>query len=382
MGYSIHINRNINNNKNRKNKKNMIETRTNHEIDILALTFNTLKDWTSLLVFFIVFTLVGVIYALSKPKIFQSNVVLAPETANNLGINSSGLSDIASSFGINLDKNPSPDAIYPEIYPEVFASTDFQKELFNIPVRESKNGNTITYQNHLIITNKINEPQNKLLSWIKGKFTKKENITFIDKHSKNDPFIISKKDDLLCTIVGISISCKIDKKTGIIGISVQDKDPLVAAIVADTVQHRLQEYITNYRTKKARNDYNYYNNLAIKAKQRYELAREVYNGYADANSDPVLASFQSKQDELENEMQLRYNTYTNLTTQLQAAQAKVLERTPAFTMIQRPIMPYKPIGTPRYVYILAFLFLGFCLDIVWVNFIKSHIWRRGRVKTK
>lgn len=362
----------------------MAESKPTHEIDVLGLILKTFKDWISLLVFFIVFATIGIFYALSKPKFYQSNVVLAPETANNLGLSSSGLSDIASNFGINLDKNPSPDAIYPEIYPDVFASTDFQKALFNIPVRELKNDSTLTYKDHIIKAYKMNQPPSKFSMWISGLFKKKDDMPSVGKsgNEKGDPFVISKRDNDLCTIIGNSITCKIDKKTGIIGISVQDQDPLVAAIVADTVQHRLQEYITNYRTKKARLDYNYYKDLVAKAKHRYELAREVYGGFADANSDPVLASFQSKQDELENEMQLRYNAYTNLMTQLQAAQAKILERTPAFTMIQRPIMPYQPIGTPRSVYALAILFLGFCLDIVWVNFIKPHVWKRRRTQSK
>lgn len=40
------------------------------------------------------------------------------------------------------------------------------------------------------------------------------------------------------------------QKTSVISISVMDQDPMVAAILADTLQSRLQQYITEYRTKK------------------------------------------------------------------------------------------------------------------------------------
>ena len=47
---------------------------------------------------------------------------------------------------------------------------------------------------------------------------------------------------------------------------------------------------------------------------------------------------------MENEMQLKYDAYTTLDKQLQAAKAKVQERTPAFTMIKGSSVPIKPAG--------------------------------------
>ena len=40
-----------------------------------------------------------------------------------------------------------------------------------------------------------------------------------------------------------NISCNVDKRTGIISISVNDQDPLVCATIADSVRCKLQNFI-------------------------------------------------------------------------------------------------------------------------------------------
>ena len=73
-------------------------------------------------------------------------------------------------------------------------------------------------------------------------------------------------------------------------------------------------------------------------------------------------------DVLENEMQLRYNIFNQVSTQLQSAQSKVQERTPVFTIIQKPRVPNKASSMPR-MFIAGFFvvlgFIGFTLYILY-----------------
>ena len=46
----------------------------------------------------------------------------------------------------------------------------------------------------------------------------------------------------------------------------QDQDPLICKTVADSVRNRLQDFITVYRTDKARKDVRYYENLQPRQK--------------------------------------------------------------------------------------------------------------------
>ena len=87
--------------------------------------------------------------------------------------------------------------------------------------------------------------------------------------------------------------------------------------------------------------------MSRKAKLDYEDALARYGAYSDANLNIVRKETELKQTVLENEMQLKYNTYSALNTQLQAAKAKVQERTPAFTTLQCATVPLKPDGPKR-----------------------------------
>ncbi len=347
-----------------------MEEKKTREIDLLALVDQVLKEGKLLCKFMGVAAVIGIIVALSMPKYYKSDVVLAPElSSGGLGL-SDNLADMAANFGIELGGKSSMDAIYPEIYPDIFGSTEFVLDLFDVPVR-LKDDNTIrTYKTHL-------EKEQKMPFWDYPKLW----LNNLMKSLKNDNdsctiggvkdgYKISRVDFDFYKGIRDAILCTIDKKTSVISISVTDQDPLVAAIVADTLQLRLQEYITNYRTKKARQDVAYYQGLLIRAKSTYERSRRRYGNFADANQDAVLQSIQSLTDDMENDMQLKYNAYTTLFNQYQLALAKLQEKTPAFTVLQEPIMPYKPSSTPRILIVFEFILLGILCDIVWVFFKK------------
>lgn len=67
--------------------------------------------------------------------------------------------------------------------------------------------------------------------------------------------------------IGEKITCAIDQKTEVITITVQDQDRLVCALMADSVRQHLEDFIIQYRTKKAQIDVLHYQSLADKAKK-------------------------------------------------------------------------------------------------------------------
>ena len=75
----------------------------------------------------------------------------------------------------------------------------------------------------------------------------------------------------------------------------------------------------------------------------------------------VLESYRAKQNDLENDMQLKYNTYTTLMTQYQMAKAKVQERTPAFTLLKGAAVPIKPAGPKRMLFVAGMCLLAIIL---------------------
>lgn len=346
------------------------------EIDIVSIVKKVFSDKKSLIVSIIAGAVVGVVIALSVPKQYSSSVVLAPEmSSGGLGL-SDNLADMASSFGIDLSSTgKNMDALYPEIYPEILASYDFISTLFPVKVRLKDDQTERTYYNHILKDKKIpfwDYPK----VWISERLISDQERADMKKPAVHDPFRASKLDVDVSKCIGENISCLIDKKTSVILISVTDNDPMVAAIIADTVQSRLQHYITEYRTKKAKNDLSYYTKLHQEAKAAYLKAQKKYASYCDANQDMLLESFQAKRDELENDMQTAFTLMSQMATQVQSAKAKIQERTPAYTMIQSPKMPYKSTGMSRSMIVLITMFLALFANAFWVLFLKGVLMKR------
>lgn len=86
----------------------------------------------------------------------------------------------------------------------------------------------------------------------------------------------------------------------------------------------------------------------------------------DANHDVNLHTVLQKQTDLENEMQLHYNAFTTVASQLIAAEAKVQMETPAFTTLQSATVPVKKTGPKRAQMCIIFLFLAFLGTTGWI----------------
>ncbi len=350
-------------------KKQEIPRQENtREIDVIAAVVRAFKAPISLLVFMILFGSLGVYIAFTTPKAYTSSAVLAPEISGSSGMSGS-LSDIASNFGIDLGGSKGGmDAIYPEIYPDVLSSKNFLLNLLDVPVRLKNNDTIRTYLAHIQKDTKMSVTD-KAKEWLLKKLNTEEQTIRRRKgaNGEEDNFIIPKFQSEICDALAKNITCNVDKKTSVISISMSDQDPLVAAIMVDTIQNRLKNYIIDYRTRKSKRDFEYYMTLYLEAKDKYEESRKEYEEFSDANQDLELPSLITKRDALEDKMQNTYNVMHQLQIQTQSAEAKIREVTPAFTIVESPRMAYKASSTPRSLIALGYLFFGFFINVIWAN---------------
>lgn len=301
------------------------------------------------------------LYIICIPRTYTSETKMAPEVDSPTS--GGALGSIASSFGFDLSEIQTSDAITPLLYPQLIDDNGFVSELFSIKVANKKGD--IKTDLYTYYKQYQQYPWwSKVIGGITDLFKSK---TLNEKSSaKFDPYVLTKKEDEIMSSIRNSIKISVDKKSGVITIITKAQDALICKTIADSVRGHLQQYITRYRTNKARKDYDYYKSLTEEAKAQYEKARRLYGGYADANTDIVLESFRSKQADLENDMQLKFNTYSTLNTQLQAAKAKIQEKTPAFTLIQGASVPIKASEPKRMFFVLGMTIFAFALISIYV----------------
>ena len=347
-----------------------MEEKQNKNSEVIDLREVFLNLWRKKKTFIWVWVITIILSALiifPVPRYYTTEVKLAPEMDN--GMSGSALGSIASSMGFDLGSVQTSDAIYPMLYPELFDTNDFIVSLADIQIQTSDGEvktDLFTY---------MKEYQAEAFYIVPFKWLRRQILSLIPRErvsgestadGKMNPYRLSDEQNTIIEVIRSKISCDVDVKTQMVTISVTDQDRLVCATLADSIRVKLQDFIINYRTNKARVDVEYYQQLTNAAKEDYEAALKVYGEYCDANRDIILQSAISKRDELEGDVQLKYNSYTAMNTQLEASKAKLQERTPAFTLLQGASAPVKPAGPKRIIFIVAMLFLATLVTLIYI----------------
>lgn len=305
------------------------------------------------------------------PNYYRCTVKLAPELSGNSKAGS--LSSLASSFGVNIASGSfGTDALIPTLYPDLINSVPFRASLFPVLV-EQEDDSTHTKMSYYDYLSNVQ----KFPWWTSSKKAIVESVKswLVDEDTSEfvNPFKLTKEQYDIAKEMEDKVVCDVDKKTLVITIDVTDTDPYIAATMADSVRVRLQKFITDYRTSKARIDLEYNKKLLVESEARYEKARKTYADYADANRSILFESMRSERTKLENKMQIEYRAYSQVLAQLQLAEAKVQEETPAFTILQPATVPVKKEGPKRVVLCFAFMFLAGVVTTLYVFHKENHL---------
>ena len=317
---------------------------------------------------------IGIIVAISIPKQYTVEVTLSPEMGNNKGGNLSGLA--ASFLGSGVTMGDGTDALNASLSADIVSSTPFLLELsaMDIPVTKNEVMTLNTYLDEETSpwwSYVIGFP-GMVIGGVKSLFTEEDEIASFDKTSQG-AIELSKKDSRKIAALKKMIAASVDKKTSMTSISVTFQDPKVAAVVADSVVKKLQEYIIDYRTFKAKEDCIYLEKLFKERQQEYYAAQKKYADYLDSHDNIILQSVRAEQERLQNDMSLAYQVYSQVASQLQVARAKVQEEKPVFAVVEPAVVPLEPSGISRKVYVLAFIFLSVCIVIFWNLFGKDFL---------
>ena len=306
-----------------------------------------------------------------------------------------GLSGLAASFlGSGVTMGDGTDALNASLSADIVSSTPFLLELSNMKVPVLGNGE-ISLNSYL---NEESSPwwnyvigfPSMVISGVKSLFTENEDESISSDKASLGTIELSQKESQKIELLKRKIAASVDKKTSMTTVSVTLQHPKVAAVVADSVVKKLQEYIIDYRTSKSKEDCLYLEKLFKERQQEYYEAQKKYADYMDSHDNIILQSVRTEQERLQNDMSLAYQIYSQVGSQLQVSRAKVQEEKPVFAVIEPAVVPLtpsgtdkkicvlavvplKPSGTSRKVYVLAFIFLSVCIVIFWNLFGKDFL---------
>ena len=319
--------------------------------------------------------IIGIIVAISIPKQYTVEVTLSPEMGSNKG---GGLSGLAASFlGSGVSMGDGTDALNASLSADIVSSTPFLLELSNMKV-------PVSGSEEISLSSYLDEESSPWWSYVigfpgmviggvKSLFIEDEDESIFSDKASQGTIELSKKESQKIESLKKKIVASVDKKTSMTSVTATFQDSKVAAVVADSVVKKLQEYIIDYRTSKSKEDCLYLEKLFKERQQEYYEAQRKYADYMDSHDNIILQSVRTEQERLQNDMSLAYQVYSQVASQLQVARAKVQEEKPVFAIVEPAVVPLEPSGTSRKVYVLAFIFLSVCIVIFWNLFGKDFL---------
>ena len=320
----------------------------------------------------------GVVIALTTPRQYSVSVTLAPESSKSGGGSLSGIASMLGMGGFSMGSDA--DALNVMLYPNIVSSTPFILDLMDTQVKTMEEeqpdttlaGYLTEYTEKSLMGTVMSLPF-RAIGGIVSMFKTEEPADTVSNTVNS--FHLTKDQSKIVEGIKQLIVANVDKKTGITTVSVTMQDPMVAAMVTDTVVQKLKEHITKYRVSKAEEDCKYWENLNNQRRDEYYAKQKSYAEYVDANKNVVLQSVQIEQERLQNDMNLAYQVYSNVATQLQMARAKVQEAKPVFVIVEPASVPLQASGTSRAMTVIGTIFLIVAGTAVWILFGKDFLYQ-------
>lgn len=319
--------------------------------------------------------ILGIIIALSIPKQYTVTVTLSPEM--NGDKTAGGLASLASSFLGATPTSSSNDALNVTLAPDIVASTPFVLDLFDARVQTLDGELDTTLVAYLDEQKQpwwgyIKAVPGMAIGAIKSLFSEET-----DTVSVLNPFQLTEEEYQKVEDLRKVITTNVDKKTAMTTVTVTLQDPKVTAIVADSVVAKLQQYIIDYRIKKAKEDCAYLEELYKERQQEYYDAQSKYAHYFDTNRNIAFQSVRAEQERLQNDMNLAYQVYSQVAQQLQVARAKIQEEKPVFAIVEPASIPLEPSGSSRKIILVGIIFIAICSAGAWKLFGQEY-WHQIR----
>ena len=303
--------------------------------------------------------LIGVVYAFTQANEYTSEVRVMPELKSPAGAGGLGdLKSLAGLAGVNFDNlGSTSEAIRPDLYPDIVQSIPFVLHLLNQPVLPKDEPKPMTLQQYL-----TEQADNSLLSRIGlGSDDEAEK----QPAAPNKQLLrLTKKQEVLSRKIEQRVGAAIDKKTGIITITSTMPDPVVAATVARQTLDYLTNYVTNYRTGKARNQVQFLGQQVSNARRRYQSAEYALSNYRDRNRSLFRETAKIEEQRLQADYLLTQSVYNDLSKQLEQAKIKVQEEAPVFQLLEPAAVPLRKSGPSRMLIVGGCVILGLFLGLL------------------
>ncbi|MDQ2179827.1 Wzz/FepE/Etk N-terminal domain-containing protein [Marinifilum sp. D714] len=338
-------------------------TQADDEIDLIQLAKTLWEGRKTVIKTTIIFMVIGLFVAIFSEKEYTASCTMVPQSAEGGSKLGGSLGGLAAMAGINLGSIGGGASIPPTLYPKIVNSIPFQKELMKTPLTIEGQDTPVTFADYYL---EIKKPRlfdyikkytiglpGLILKAIRGDRSNARLASFED-----GILSINQEEKQLIDILSSQLTLEVNDKDGYVSIFANMPEAKAAAELTLKAQVLLQEAITKFKIKKAKDQLNFVEERYAEKEKEAKAAQERLAQFRDRNKFVSTATAQTEQERLTAEYNLVYGVYSELAKQLATQKIQVKENTPVFTVIEPVSVPIQKSKPKRAMILIIWTFLG------------------------
>jgi uncharacterized protein involved in exopolysaccharide biosynthesis len=152
-------------------------------------------------------------------------------------------------------------------------------------------------------------------------------------------FQITEQDKDLFELLAQVVSIEVDDQEGLVSISVELADRMVAAQLAQAATDLLQSNVIAFKSQSARNNLDFIESQFESKRKEFEEIQDSIAIFKDQNLNITSALYQNQLTRLESQFTVISSVFQELAGQVEQAKIQVNRDTPIFTIIEPVSVP-------------------------------------------
>lgn len=312
-----------------------MEYNSEEEITLKELIIKTIEwfqylksKWKVIFISCIIGSFFGLSYSLVDKPVYTATLTFALE--EKVAGGTSGLSSIASSFGLNLGGGEGGAFAGDNIIELMKSRLLIEKTLLSKVVINGKDEILI---NRFILFNKLNKPWFKKDELVNIKF----DSSYRQNHSRTQDSIVgSIQTNILKSSLQVS---KLDKKLSIISVKVNSKDEVFAKLFCENLVKNVTDFYIETKIGKSRKNVQLLQSRVDSVKRELDQAMYGRALFADQNIGLIKQSAAVPKIKQEMRIQMLGTMYSELVKNMEFSKLTLMREEPLIQIIDRPIYP-------------------------------------------
>jgi uncharacterized protein involved in exopolysaccharide biosynthesis len=340
------------------------------EVSLLDILLVLARHKTLIVRTVLVFTLLGVTYAVLAPEEYKSDAKVVRESQEGGGGGLPGgiPSGALSTFGINLRGSAS--GLTPAAFPEILESREVRLAVARDTFRFPDVGKPLTF---LEYANRPPGTADLLLKYtLMLPFTVKDmigdalsggSVSREGERIETETNQLTEKEHRALEAVAGKISSSVDQESGLMTISATAEDPHLASSIAESFLTHFTTRVREIRTQKVQERLAFVKDRFEEAEQELVAAEEKLAQFLERNQSRTAATLQFRRDRLQRQVGFKEQLYSNLQGQLTQTRLDLQRRQPVVTVVEKPVAPMQRNAPKRTRVVLICLVIGFLSSI-------------------